>query len=167
MAHFLLVIGANAFRDEEYFYTKEEIEATGHKVTTASTEMHAVGSQGQETDVDILLKDVSSNDYDAIAFIGGQGSYGYFNDETAHNLAKSFLESGKLTSAICAAPSILANAGLLNGKNFTCFSGERENVESKGGIYQENTVVKDGLIITSQGPQTAHDFGKALAEELK
>ena len=163
MAHFLLIIAAEGFRDEEYFYTKEELIKAGHKVTTASVARQAHGSQGGQTHVDILLNEASANDYDAISFIGGQGAYDYFENETAHNLAKTFYNNNKITSAICAAPGILAHAGLLKNKNFTSFSGVKELVESKGGHYRESPVVQDGLIITSQGPHTAREFGKALA----
>lgn len=166
MAKFLLVIAAEGFRDEEYFHTKEELLKAGHQVVTASTALHATGSRGGETDVEILLKDCISTNFDAIAFIGGQGAYAYFQDETALNLARSFYNERKITAAICAAPGILAHAGLLKDKKFTSFSGVVEEVENNGGQYVESPVVKDGQIITSQGPQTAHEFGIALAQEL-
>lgn len=166
MAKFLLVIAAEGFRDEEYFDTKEELLKAGHEVVTASTALRATGSKGGETNAEMLLKDCHSNDFDAIAFVGGPGSYSYFQDETALNLARSFYHEGKITAAICAAPGILAHAGLLKGKNFTSFSGVVEEVENNGGQYQEAPVVKDGQIITSQGPHTAHEFGIALAGEF-
>lgn len=162
-----MVIAAKDFRDEEYFDTKEELLKAGHQVTTASTALHATGSRGGETDVEILLTDCKSEDFDAVVFVGGAGVYNYFEDPIALGLARSFAEAGKITSAICAAPGILAHAGLLKGRNFTSFQGVIELVENEGGgKYQEFPVVKDGNIITSQGPLTAHEFGKTLAKDV-
>lgn len=166
MSHVLMVIAAKDFRDEEYFDTKTEIISFGHKVTTASTQMHATGSKGGETNVDVLLQDCSAKDFDAVVFVGGAGSYNYFEDKTALSLARSFYAEGKITAAICAAPAILAHAGLLENKNFTSFSGVTELIESKGGHYIDASVVEDGLLVTSQGPQTARYFGQTLGKLL-
>ena len=71
-----------------------------------------------------------------------------------------------LLAAICIAPSILANAGLLEGKKVTSYSSEASNIKSKGANYTSRPVEQDGKIITADGPGSAKAFGKAIAEAL-
>ena len=115
---------------------------------------------------DILLKDVNPDDYDAVLFVGGPGCFVFFDDPAAHKLAKAFYDSKKPTAAICAAPSILANAALLAGVRATCFSGQAENLKSRGADYTGSPVEQDGLIITADGPNSAKAFGNKIAETL-
>jgi 4-methyl-5(b-hydroxyethyl)-thiazole monophosphate biosynthesis len=73
-------------------------------------------------------------------------------------------ETGRYTAAICAAPKVLASAGLLEGKSATSFPGILDAVE--GVNYSEEAVVQDGRLITSRGPGTAMDFALTLIENL-
>jgi len=166
MAKVLLVIAEEGYQDIEYNDTKKALEDRDHQTTTSSTKEEAHGKLGGTAKTNILLKDIKHGDYDAIAFIGGPGCNQYFNDKTAHQLAKDFYKANKPTCAICAAPSILANAGLLERKTTTCFEGESQNLQEKGAIYTGNPVEQDGLIITGNGPGAAKDFGKAIANNL-
>ena len=83
---------------------------------------------GAKVKPEILLSDVKEEDYFAIIFIGGQGSSQYFNDTSAHSLAKKFFNNNKIVGAICIAPSTLANAGLLKGKKANCYPSEAPNL---------------------------------------
>ena len=71
---------------------------------------------------------------------------------------------GKIISAICAAPIVLARAGLLKEKNYTCYDGFEEEIQD--GHYQKETVVKDGNLLTSRGPSTALALAYALVEQF-
>ena len=75
-----------------------------------------------------------------------------------------FEETGKKVAAICAAPIALNRAGLLEGRNFTCYDGVQEQIAD--GHYHKETVVVDGNIITSRGPATALAFAYHLVETL-
>ena len=164
----LLVVAFSNFRDEELFDTQAELEKAGIETTIASTRTGtAKGMLGGEAQVQIAIDDADSADYDAIVFIGGGGASIYFNNSRAHELAKSAYSSGKILAAICIAPSILANAGMLKGKKATCFPSEAQNLKSKGAICTGKPVEIDGRIITADGPKSAHSFGKAIANALK
>jgi protease I len=115
----------------------------------------------------MLLKDLDVNKLDAIIFIGGGGAEQYFNDITAHQLLKSAKEKGKIYGAICIAPVILANAGLLKDKNATVFSSEIETIKNAGAIYSTDDVVVDGKLVTANGPAAAKRFGEAIVTLLK
>lgn len=164
----VLIIAHENFRDEELFEPKEVLESGGVQVTVASSSLGpAKGMLGATAEPDILVEDISGSDYDAVVFIGGTGSREYFDNPTAHSIAKEAASSGKLLGAICIAPSTLANAGLLGDKKATCFSSQADNLKSKGAIVTGAPVEKDGNILTAEGPSSAEQFGKALLHALK
>ncbi|HIH21981.1 MAG: DJ-1/PfpI family protein [Candidatus Diapherotrites archaeon] len=164
----LLVIAPKNFRDEELFHTKEELEKAGFQTSIASSSLsEAVGMLGGKAKPEILLEKAKAEDFDAVAFIGGGGAASYFNNRFALSLAQKFYNAGKITAAICIAPVILANAGLLNGKKATSFPSEENALEDKGAAFTGNPVEADGLIVTAEGPKAARDFGKKIAQLLK
>ncbi len=167
MAKILSVIAPEGYQDIEYNDSKSALEATGHTVITASSADEAHGKYGGAVRADVLLDKARADDYDAILFVGGPGSHQYFDDPTAHSLAKAFLNAGKLTTAICAAPSILANAGLLKGVKATCFQSQADNLKKNGAEFTGNPVEKDSLIITGDGPASATLFGEEIAKALE
>jgi len=133
MAKILMVVAPERFRDEELFLPKEEFEKSGHQIFIASTKIGVcIGSRGGNIIVDLLLKDIHSNDYDVIVFVGGGGSKVFFNDLNAINIAQEMNSKGKIVAAICLAPVILANAGILKGKKATVSGQEVKTIENKG-----------------------------------
>lgn len=84
------------------------------------------------------------------------------SDGRAALLARDFAAAGKLVAAICAAPLVLMDAGLLEGRNFTAYQSVREEL---GGGLDERVVV-DGNLITSRGAGTAMDFAMVLVARL-
>lgn len=163
----LLIIAPQNFRDEEYFHTKEELEKAGMGTITASRSTEtATGMMGGTARPDLGLKEVDVNDYDAVLFIGGNGSSIYFNNPVALDIARKADAAGKVVGAICIAPSILANAGLLKGKKVTSFPSEESNLRAKGADYTGDGLTVDGRIITADGPSSARDFGRAVARAL-
>ncbi len=163
----LMIIAPENFRDEELMEPKDVLENAGVEVTIASKgTSSAKGSYGAVVSVDRDLSEVNVDEYDAVVFVGGSGSSVYFEDETAHNIARSAYEKGKVLAAICIAPSTLANAGLLEGRKATSFPSEQENLEEKGAEYTGANVEADGRIITGSGPHAATEFGQKIVEAL-
>jgi protease I len=121
-------------------------------------------SGGKATGIPLNKVDVGA--YDAVVFIGGGGSAVYFNDPLALKIAKEAYAAGKVVAALCIAPTILANAGILQGKRVTCFRDEDASLRAAGAQYTGEGVTVDGNIITADGPKTAKDFGKAIAKAL-
>jgi len=167
MANILMVIAPEGYQDIEYNTPKEIFEQAGHVVTTTCSTISANGSLGGHTDADVLMKDVEPENYDVIVFVGGPGSHDYFNYEPALNLVHKFYDAGKLTCAICAAPSILANAGILNGVTATCFEGQADNLRVNGAVYTGNPVEVEGKIITASGPEAAKEFAETINNSLQ
>ncbi|MDP4008680.1 MAG: DJ-1/PfpI family protein [Candidatus Peregrinibacteria bacterium] len=174
MAKILMVIGYDGFRDEEYFEPKVILEAAGHEVITTSKEKIAVSSvEKKEVHVDMLFDELfkenakPEEEFDVIAFIGGAGAETYLNDKNAHKLSWDFYNNSKLVAAICLAPVILANAGLLVGKAATVWSGAKPQLCAGHCLYQSSGVITDGRIITASGPDKATEFGEAILAKLQ
>ncbi len=164
----VFIIAPENFRDEEYSEPKAVLESAGIKVVTASKGVkQAKGSLGSTARVDIDISSAKADDYDAVVFVGGAGAQSYFADSSALNLAKSAYEKGKVAAAICIAPSILANAGILAGKKATCFASEAENLKQHGAEYTGRQVEADGKIVTASGPKAAREFGEKILDSLE
>lgn len=162
-----MVVAPQNFRDEELFEPKKVLEERGIGVEIASKgATEARGMLGGKIAVDKDLNEVRLDQYQSIVFVGGSGSSIYFNDPAALSLAKKAYDQEKVVAAICIAPSILANAGLLKGKKATSFSSEAENLRNKGADYTGEGVTVDGKIITAKGPDYATQFGEKIVEAL-
>jgi protease I len=136
-------------------------------VIVASSSLNtSKGKLGIEVKPDILINAMKEGDYDGIVFVGGGGSKEYFDSPVAHKLAQSFFNKAKLTSAICIAPAILANAGLLNRKKATSFPSSADTLKAKGADFTGSAVERDGTIVTGVGPEAATQFGEKLVEVL-
>jgi 4-methyl-5(b-hydroxyethyl)-thiazole monophosphate biosynthesis len=114
---------------------------------------------------DTVIDTVKADDFDMIVLPGGQpGSDNLNADPRVKELIINFSRKGKLTGAICAAPIVLASAGVLQGKHATSFPSYRDSLG--GALYEEKSVVTDGNVLTSRGPGTALSFGLAIVERL-
>lgn len=163
----LMVIASNNFRDEEYAEPRKVLEDAGARVIVACSSLGmAKGKLGLEVKPDILISNVKEGDYDGIVFVGGGGSKEYFDSPVAHKLAQDFYRQGKLTSAICIAPAVLANAGLLKEKKATSFPSSAETLRTKGAVFTGGDVESDGTIVTGVGPEAAKKFGEKLVAVL-
>jgi protease I len=94
------------------------------------------------------------------------GSQVYFEHPEAHDLAWEMYADGKVVSAICAAPVILAKAGLLKDKKATVYPDHEYTLKQYGAIYTGEAVTVDGNIITGNGPESSRAFGQAVAKQI-
>lgn len=163
----VMVIASQNFRDEEFAEPYGALTNAGASVKVACSRLApAKGMLGRQVTPDLLLKDVSAADYDAVVFVGGAGAQEYFADETAHRIAREAVEKGRLLGAICIAPAILANAGVLKERKATCFPSVGSVLRKAGATVVAEGVVKDGKLVTADGPANARPFAAALIEAL-
>ncbi|MBI3774451.1 MAG: DJ-1/PfpI family protein [Gammaproteobacteria bacterium] len=155
----------------------EELEAVtiidvlrraGIKVVTAGLDARPViASRSTVLIPDTTLDQALHDQYDMVVLPGGQpGSDNLDKDDRVKHLLKEMAAAQKFTAAICAAPKVLANAGLLTGKRATAFPGTLEKLQLHDVILDAAPVVRDGHVITSRGPGTAMDFALELIEVL-
>jgi protease I len=163
-----LIIPSEKFRDEELFETLAQLDSAQIQAVIASSRTGIIrGMLGSRTEAIILLAGLNINDFDAIIFIGGLGAREYFLNPAAWDLARLAMNDNKIVAAISNAPTILANAGLLDGRRVTAFPTERTVLLDAGARYTGNAVEKDGLLITASGPMTARQFGQAIVEAIE
>lgn len=137
-------------------------------VTVASLDGEIItASRGVRLQPDTDLGSALADDYDMVVLPGGaKGADHLEADDRIRALLVKMANSGKFTAAICAAPRVLANAGLLENRNVTSYPGALEYNHVKGMHCSEEAVVQDGKVITSRGPGTAMDFALKLVEQL-
>lgn len=163
----LFVVAPRNFRDEELLETKRMLKNSGAKCTIASTIGDSIsGMLGAKVMPDMLLSDARAKDYDAIIFVGGSGAMALWNNSDAHRVAKAALKANKLVAAICLAPVILANSGVLKNCDATVFPSAKKQLSRKGAKYVDRDVVVCGNIITANGPKAVKKFAKAIKSAL-
>lgn len=155
----------------------EELEAVtvidllrraGIEVVTAGLDDQPVtASRGVRLIPDAELANVMEEDFDMIVLPGGLPGADHLDDDPRiHSLLNSLSEAGRFTAAICAAPKVLATAGLLDGKSATSYPGVIDTMNLGSTRILEEPVVVDGRVVTSRGPGTAMDFALKLIELL-
>ena len=121
-----------------------------------------------DTTLDAALDDtLPLHHYDMVVLPGGEpGATNLQNDARVIALLKKMAGAGKYTAAICAAPKVLAAAGLLDGKRATSYPGAIDATLFPRVLPETGAIARDGNVITSRGPGTAMDFALALIETL-
>lgn len=166
----LMVIAPDQFRDEELLVPKEKLEEQGAQVKVAACKLgQAKGMLGATYNPEVLIKDQQVQDFDAVVVVGGMGSPQYlWNDSDLLSLLKEASQQGKVVAAICLSGAVLANAGVLKGKKATVWPMPESLKALSGGgaTYVKQPVVKDGKVVTADGPEAAPAFAQTIIEEL-
>ncbi|MEW8506753.1 MAG: DJ-1 family glyoxalase III [Candidatus Thiodiazotropha sp.] len=155
----------------------EELEAVtitdlltraGIEVVTAGLEAGPVkASRGITLVPDTTLDAVLDEEFDMMVLPGGLPGADHLDaDPRIHELLQRLNRQGRFTAAICAAPKVLAGAGLLDGRRATSYPGVLDSMELPRVDVQLESVVSDDRVITSRGPGTAMDFALELIEKL-
>ncbi len=137
-------------------------------ITASLTDITLItASRGVRLMADTTLENVIYDDFDMIILPGGMpGTTNLDEDSHIHALLKRLHQSGKAIAALCAAPLVLANKGLLNNKKVSCYPGVLSSADWPEIKLCNDTVVIDGNILTSRGPGTAMDFALIIIEYL-
>ena len=135
----------------------DTVSITSQKMVLSS---HQIGIQA-----DKILDEIKFDEYDVLILPGGKlGTQNLEKCSPLMSAYKNHLLSGKLTCAICAAPSILGHLGLLKGKRFTCFPGFEENGFS--GTYENELTVQDDNLITGRGMGATIAFALLILKNI-
>jgi protease I len=170
----LMVLPQLGYNSDEYNVLRQVFEKAGYTAQVGAARLgEATDATGDEkATIEVTIADATEKveDYVAVVFVGGPGAQMYHKDEGAHGLVKAAVASEKVLGAICLAPYTLANAGVLLGKQATVWVGGRfkkSNFEVLGPTFASGAVVRDGLIVTANGPEAAAEFGETILETLK
>lgn len=157
---------ANGFEETEAITTIDILRRAGITVDVVSISDDIVtSSHGIKLVSDKLFNNM--NGYDALFLPGGQpGTNNLKTDARVISLLQDYASQNKLIGAICAAPLVLEEAGLLNQKAITSYPMGDSKALFPDAHYSEELVVKDGKILTSRGVGTALNFALAFVEAL-
>jgi len=160
---------AEGFEELEAVTVIDVLRRAGVEVVTAGLDGTGPVTGSRQTQVvpDAGLDDVMDRDFDMITLPGGLPGVDHLKKDTRiQQLIERFHTKGKFTTAICAAPSILAAHGYLEGRQVTSNPKFQNQVNIGEVDYVEDPVVVDGPVVTSRGPGTAMEFGLKLVEML-
>ena len=162
----MLLIYADGFEDVEAIATRDVLIRAGIEVddvtinrngeVVASHKIHLKGLKS--------LSEANLAGYSGIILPGGvRGVNNLINNEQVLKTVRVMAISEKLVSAICAAPMVLSDAGVLTNKNYTCYPGCEVGLR---GNYTGEEVVVDGNLITARSMMYSIPFGLAIVEKL-
>lgn len=161
----IVAILAEGFEEIEALAPVDLLRRAGADVTTAALgeTMHVTGRSGITIHADITLTAIGAKLFDCIFLPGGPGVKHLRADARVRDLVLGHDAAGKWIAAICAAPTVLLDCGLLANKRFTAHQSVANELPQR--LAQER-VVEDGRILTSRGAGTAVDFGLFLISKL-
>ncbi|SHJ57030.1 DJ-1 family glyoxalase III [Parasporobacterium paucivorans] len=163
----VLVFLAEGFEEVEALAVADVLMRAGARVrlVSVSESLQVKGAHGIEIKAGQCLRDVVQEEADILFLPGGMpGTTNLGNSKELKEMLFKQNQAGRRIAAICAAPSILGEMGLLQGKKATCYPGFEDALA--GAVVVNEKVVTDGNITSSRGMGTAIDLGLALTKIL-
>jgi protease I len=177
MAHIesanILILATDGYERSELRVPLEELTRRGAKVKIASIKTGEIKSWdekdwGDTVAVDLEVKQVKPEDFDALMLPGGQINPDILrNNEDAVELVRKFVASGKPVAAICHGPWLLVEADALRGRKATSYPSIRTDLRNAGATWKDEAVVVDNGIITSRSPKDLAQFVDKIVEEVE
>lgn len=169
----IAILATDGFEQSELAVPLEKLRAAGAHVAVVSLASGSIKGWdetdwGDSVPVDMTLDQAKVADFDALVLPGGQINPDKLRgEETAVAFVRDFYNSGKPLAAICHAPWLLIEAGVISGRNVTSFSSIRTDVVNAGGIWHDKAVVTDDGLITSRNPDDLDAFVAKIIEEVQ
>ncbi len=169
----ILIISDNGFEQSELEVPRDKLQEAGAQVTLATPDGQNIKGWegkdwGREVTANAMLENVEARDFDALVIPGGQMNPDLLRvNAKAVALVKAFASAGKPIAAICHAPWLLVEAGLLKGRKATSYKSIRTDVINAGADWQDREVVVDQGIITSRSPEDLPAFVAKIIEEIE
>ena len=169
MAKLLFIIANAGFQDEEFWIPYTVLSEQGHHCEIASWKGGKCrGAFWTTIKKSLTFEEVQASKYAMLIFVGWGGAYEeYFQNEQYLHLARE----AKAIAAICIAPSLLSDSGLLKGKQATGwddgFWTQIKYLEHNGVLFKDEEVDQDWNLITANGPAAATKFARTIADYLE
>lgn len=165
----MLFLMADGFEEMEFTAPYDILMRAGVKVTLASIHEDAMveSARGLQIRTDALFPEIRRADYDGIFLPGGaRGVQNLRASEDVLDCVREFYENKKWVTAICAGPTVLAAAGILQNQKVTSYPANEADLAPYCKAYLQDRVVVDGKVVTSRGPGTAEEFALTLVTLL-
>ena len=162
----VIVFLADGTEEIEALTPVDMLRRAGAQVTLAGVpEAVCTCSHGVKITADVQACDCVYGEYDMVVIPGGMpGTLNLGASDDVRKIVEKAYENGKFVAAICAAPSVLGEMGLLAGKRATCYPGFEAKLT--GACVVREKAVRDGNIITSCGAGAAMEFSLMLVTAL-
>ena len=163
------ILSENGFEEVELTSTKKALEDAGATVHIVSMQKSLKAWNHDhwsiELNVDADLNETSPDDYDALMIPGGVMNPDKMRMNIKYvNFAKHFLEAGKPVAAICHAPQLLIETGMLSGRTMTSYPSLKTDLKNAGVNWEDKEVVTDNGLVTSRKPDDLPAFNKKMIE---
>ncbi len=162
------VLAENMYQELELWYPLLRLREAGAEtfvVGTGSADTFT-SKHGYPVEVDVVADQVDASDVDAVVIPGGYSPDLMRRYPAMVKLVREAFEQGKVVAAICHAGWMLASAGVLEGKEATCFFAIKDDLINAGADYVDAEVVRDGNLITSRMPSDLPAFCRTIIEAL-
>lgn len=166
------VLATDGFEQSELEVPVQHLRAEGAEVHVVSLKAGEITGWagkdwGRPVPVDKVLSEVDAEDYDALVLPGGQINPDLLRvEEAAIGFIKDFWSAGKVIGAICHAPWLLVEAGIVEGRKVTSYNSIQTDVKNAGGLWEDSEVVTDKGLVTSRKPEDLPAFCAKLVEEI-
>ena len=161
---------AEGFEEIEAITPLDILRRAGADIKTVSVNgdgLRVEGAHGISVMADIDISEVNVQDADMIILPGGgKGTENLKASVALRDIILAVNERGAYIAAICAAPTVLGEMGLLEKRRATCYPALAGELIASGAKYKNDMVVFDGHFVTSEGAGTAADFGFALMDKF-
>ncbi len=169
----ILILSTNGFEQSELEVPLKKLREAGATVHVASPEDGQIkgwdgGDWGGSVPVDKTLDKVLVADYDALVLPGGQINPDLLRvNEQAVALIRDFVDAGKIVAAICHAPWLLIEAGVVDGREMTSYPSIKTDLINAGAKWEDSEVAISNGIITSRNPDDLEAFVAKIIEEVE
>ncbi len=164
----VLIITGDKCDDSELLYPYFRLLEEDANIVIASTQDGVVNAKYHfSIPVDCTVDTVDTKEFDALLLPGGQAPEKLRQNKYVVEIIKSFFEDNKPIAGICHGQQTMISAGILNGKNATCYPGIKDDLLNAGAIYYDEKVVVDYPLVTSRRPEDLPYFMREFITLLK
>lgn len=166
------ILATDGVEQSELQEPRKALDASGATTTLISPKSGSIKAWqhdhwGDQIPVDLALEQARADDFDALMLPGGVMNPDRLRmDERAVRFARNFFEAGKPVAAICHAPWLLVEAGVVRGRTLTSWPSLQTDIRNAGGDWVDRDVVTDEGLVTSRKPADIPAFNRKMIEEF-
>ncbi len=163
-----LIVSADDFEDTELLVPLYRLREEGISADVASTRAGTIrGKHGYSVSIDRTLPEVEPRDYDLLVLPGGRAPAALRQVAALQEIVRAFAAANKPIAAICHGPQILVSAGVMSGREATCYKTVAAELRDAGARYVDDEVVVDGNLVTSRQPSDLPAFCREIMKQLR